>query len=68
MQGKNHLAPLDPNQRYAVEEAAAYLRQSRAKTFNDIRDGKLASLKDGRRTYVPGWAIVRRSGAETAGV
>lgn len=60
------LPALDLNQRYAVEEAAAYLRQSRAKTFNDIRDGKLAHLKDGRRTYVPGWAIARCSGAQDA--
>lgn len=58
------LPALDLNQRYAVEEAAAYLRQSRAKTFNDIRDGKLASITDGRRRYVPGWAIARCSGAE----
>ncbi len=60
------LPTLDPKQRYAVEEAAAYLRQSRAKTFNDIRDGKLASITDGRRRYVPGWAIAKRSGAEAA--
>ena len=60
------LPPLDLNQRYAVEEAAAYLRQSRAKTFNDIRDGKLAALKDGRRTYVTGRSIAKRSGAPEA--
>ena len=61
-----NLPPLDPNQRYAVEEAAAYLRQSRAKTYVDIRKGVLEVIKDGRRTYVPGRAIAKRSGAEAA--
>lgn len=62
MKSRN-LPPLDLNQRYSVEEAAAYLRQSRAKTFADIGSGKLSSLTDGRRRYVPGWAIARASGA-----
>lgn len=60
---KGGLPPLDLNQRYAVEEAAAYLRQCRAKTFSDIQTGKLKSIKDGRRRYVPGWAIAEASGA-----
>ena len=60
------LPPLDVNQRYTVPEATAYLRQSRAKTYTDIRDGKLPIIKDGSRTYVPGKAIAARSSLEAA--
>lgn len=60
---KHVLPPLDLNQRYSVEEAAAYLRQSRAKTFADISAGRLNSITDGRRRYVPGKEIARASGA-----
>ena len=55
------LPPLDLNQRYTVPEASAYLRQSRAKTYVDIRAGTLTIIKDARRTYVPGTAIAQRS-------
>ena len=55
------LTPLDTLQRYTVPEASAYLRQSRAKTYQDIAKGLLPIIKDGRRTYVPGSAIAERS-------
>lgn len=55
------LPPVDPNQRYGIDEANAYLRQSRAKTYNDIAAGALKVIKDGKRTYIPGSEIVRRS-------
>lgn len=58
------LPPLDLNQRYTIPEATAYLRQSRAKTYTDIKDGKLPILKDGKRTYVAGRVIAARSGAD----
>jgi excisionase family DNA binding protein len=58
-----HLPPLDVNQRYTINEAAAYLRQSRSKTYTDIKEGSLPVIKDGARTYVPGRAIAKRSGA-----
>jgi excisionase family DNA binding protein len=58
---KNALAPLDTLQRYSVPEASAYLRQSRAKTYQDINSGTLPIIKDGRRTYIPGTAIADRS-------
>jgi hypothetical protein len=60
------LPPLDLNQRYTVIEASAYLRQSRAKTYIDISEGKLPVIKDGKRTYIPGRAIAARSGVEAA--
>jgi hypothetical protein len=55
------LPPLDLNQRYSIPEANAYLRQSRAKTYQDIKDGKLTIIKDGKRTYVSGRVIAARS-------
>ena len=63
---KTQLPPLDPKQRYSINETNAYLRQSRAKTYKDIKDGKLAVIKDGRRTYIPGAAIAARSSIEAA--
>ena len=56
-----NLPPLDFNQRYSIEETNAYLRQSRAKTYEDIKVGKLKIIKDGKRTYVSGRAIAARS-------
>lgn len=60
------LQPLDLHQRYSVDEAAAYLRQSRAKTYQDIMSGVLESFTDGRRRYIPGSAIAARSCGEAA--
>jgi hypothetical protein len=57
------LPPLDERQRYTVLEACAYLRQSRAKLYNDIAAGLLATIQDGARRYVPGTEIARRSRA-----
>ncbi len=61
MNPANTLAPLDPRQRYTIEEAGAYLRSSRAKLYIDIKAGRIAVIKDGRRTYVPGTEIAARS-------
>lgn len=61
------LPPVDPNQRYEIDEAKDYLRQSRSKTYSDIASGALRVIKDGGRTYVPGSEIVRRSTLQAAG-
>ena len=62
---KNELAmnlpPLDLVQRYTINETNLYLRQSRAKTYKDIKAGKLEVIKDGKRTYVSGRTIAARS-------
>lgn len=52
---------VDPNQRYTVPESSATLRQSVAKTYLDIKNGRLRVIKDGTRTYVPGVELIRRS-------
>ena len=55
------LAPLDVNQRYAIVEAAGYLRISRARLYEKIADGEIRLIKDGRRSFVPGSAIAAAS-------
>jgi hypothetical protein len=62
-------AALDPLQRYSIPEANALLRQSNARTYEQIKAGQLRVIRDGGRTYVPGSEIARRSTlpAEPAG-
>ncbi len=55
------LPPLDPLQRYTVPEAAAYLRICVALVNRRIADDSIASLKDGKRRYIPGVEIARLS-------
>lgn len=55
------LPPLDPDQRYTVPEAIAYLRSSRASVYALIARGELLVIKAGRRTFVPGSELVRLS-------
>jgi hypothetical protein len=57
---------LDPRQRYTVVEASDLLRQSRCKTYQQIKEGLIKSFKDGKRTYIPGTEIIRRSTAPAA--
>lgn len=57
------LPPLDPLQRYSIAEACKYLRVSRAFIYKLIHDGKLKTIPEGRRRYVPGAEIAKRSGA-----
>lgn len=54
-------AVIDPNQRYSLAETHAVLGQSHSKTFQDIRLGKLKTIRDGRRRYVLGSELIRRS-------
>lgn len=55
------LAPLDPLQRYTVNEACDYLRISRAHLYKQINNGSLPKIDDGKRTFIPGAAIAARS-------
>jgi hypothetical protein len=55
------LAPLDLLQRYDLDEAARYLRISRATLYNDIAAGLIVTIKDRKRRFVPGAEIARRS-------
>jgi excisionase family DNA binding protein len=58
------LPPIDPQQRYSTDEAAAYLRISRARLYEHIASGYVRTFMDGRRRFVPGTEIVTRSRAE----
>jgi excisionase family DNA binding protein len=51
------LPPLDVQQRYAVAEAAAYLRNSIPKVYQLIHAGKLEAFHEGRRRYITGRSI-----------
>jgi excisionase family DNA binding protein len=55
------LPVLDERQRYDVDEAARLLRLSRAQIYVDMREGNLRFIKDGRRSFIPGSEIIRRS-------
>jgi hypothetical protein len=55
------LSPLDQAQRYSIEETILYLRTSRKTLYNDIAAGLLATIKEGKRRYVSGSEIARRS-------
>lgn len=52
---------LDSQQRYAIPEAAALLRVSRAKVYQLISAGSLKTLHEGARVFIPGSEIVARS-------
>jgi hypothetical protein len=54
-------AVIDPNQRYSLAETHAALGQSHVKTYQDIKRGTLQTIKDGRRRYVLGSELIRRS-------
>lgn len=60
------LAPLDKAQRYTVAEAKRYLRTSHQTIYNLIARGELATITEGRRRFVPGTEIARRSALPTA--
>jgi len=61
MKTRPALPPLDERQRYSIEEAIAYLRSSRKTLFDDIKNGRLTTIKEGKRRFVSGSEIVRRS-------
>lgn len=48
------LPPVDPGQRYSIEEAIAYLRSSRKTVYDDIHAKRLLTIQEGRRRFVPG--------------
>jgi hypothetical protein len=52
---------IDPNQRYTLAETHAVLGHSHVKTFQEIKRGMLQTIKDGRRRYVLGSELIRRS-------
>lgn len=60
------LPALDVQQRYTIPEAALYLRQSVAKTYQEIAAGRIRILKSGARSYIHGEEIARVSSGVAA--
>lgn len=55
------IAPLDERQRYSIDEACGYLRISRDYLYDLIREGAIQTIRDGRRQFIPGTVIAKRS-------
>lgn len=55
------LPPIDSNRRYTLDAVNCYLGQSRAKTFRDIKAGKIRTQRDGRRVFVHGEDLIAAS-------
>jgi hypothetical protein len=58
---KAALAPIDCNKRYDIETSLRILGVSRARLYQDIAADRLRVMKDGRRTFVHGSALIERS-------
>lgn len=58
---QSKLPPLDPLQRYTIDEACRYLRISRTHVYKEISARRLRTISEGRRTFIPGEEIVARS-------
>ncbi len=52
---------LDALQRYTIPEAAALLRISRATLFKQLAAHEVASFCEGKRRFISGAEIIRRS-------
>jgi hypothetical protein len=51
----------DERLRFTIPETSQLLKQSVPQTYLDLKAGKLHAFKDGRRTYINGSEIARRS-------
>lgn len=58
--------PLDVNQRYTIPQAAKYLKISRAYVYRLIEKGEIKTLVDGRRRFISGSEIAKRSALPSA--
>lgn len=54
------MPPLDELQRYTINEAADYMRVSRAYLYKLIKLGTLPTIPDGRHRFVAGSVIAAR--------
>jgi excisionase family DNA binding protein len=52
---------LDPLRRYNVETARSFLGVSRATIYKLIGDSRIATIKEGKRRWIPGSEIARLS-------
>lgn len=61
MKSRLALPPIDAAQRYEVQESIDYLRTCRKTFYDDVKAGRIRLIKDGRRSYVHGSELIRRS-------
>jgi len=61
MKSRPNLPPLDPNQRYTIDESADYLRVSRPTIYKKVANGQIRLIEDGRRRFVPGVDLIAQS-------
>jgi hypothetical protein len=52
--------PFDPQLRFTVSEAAAYLKTSRPTVYKLLHSGELEGIKEDSRTFVSGRSIAAR--------
>jgi hypothetical protein len=58
---KAALAPIDCNKRYDIETSLQILGMSRARLYQDVAADRLRIIKDGRRSFIHGSALIERS-------
>jgi hypothetical protein len=56
--------PLNALERYTIEESIVLLRTSRATLYIDIAAGKIKTIKNGKRRFIPGSEIIRLCSVE----
>ncbi|MGO8854951.1 MAG: helix-turn-helix domain-containing protein [Steroidobacteraceae bacterium] len=55
------LPPLDVNRRYGVNPTLQYLNTSRATFYAMLKAGRIKTITEGKRRYIPGAEIARLS-------
>lgn len=55
------LLMIDEKQRYSLAEGFATLRISPAEGYKQIKAGRIQTVSEGRRKYIPGSELIRRS-------
>jgi Helix-turn-helix domain len=53
-------SPFDPQLRYTISEAAAYLKTSRMSIYKMLHSGDLEGIKEDSRTFITGRSIAAR--------
>jgi hypothetical protein len=57
----------DPRLRFDIPNAVNLLGYSRAKLYQEIKSGSIRIIRDGRRVFIPGSEIARKSSLDDNG-
>jgi hypothetical protein len=55
----SQVAPLDPLRRYSIQQSLVLLSTSRASLYKAIKSGKVKTISEGKRRFLPGSEIAR---------